>query len=111
VIKLDKECVSLLKKARTIAVMIRNLEKIAENVSGDARHYLQNRIKNERAVLDQVEEQAKGLMKDLKPIDYSFITMYYFLGMTIQETSEAIDRTFRQCERIKAAIQRNERSE
>ena len=40
----------------------------------------------------------------MKPGEYAFCLMYYIGAYSIEETSRAIDRSVRQCERYRSAI-------
>jgi len=43
-------------------------------------------------------------MDGMKPTEYAFCLMYYLDGRTLEETSLAISRSIRQCERYRSEI-------
>ena len=76
------------------------------DVQLERREALERMIERESAKLRAYEEEARREMEGMKPGEYAFCLMYYIGGYSMQETSEAIDRSIRQCERYRSAIGR-----
>ena len=70
----------------------------------EKKEALERMIERERALLVQYEEEARREMEEMKPGEYAFCLMYYIEGCTLKETSFAIDRSIRQCERYRSAF-------
>ena len=73
----------------------------------EARHEL--RIKSERRRDIALELEARKVMEDMAPELYAFCVFYYIGGVSLKETSRAIDRSERQCLRYKMRIERGEK--
>jgi len=66
---------------------------------------LERMIKQECSVLRKFEQAAREEMDAMKPGQYAFCSMYYLSGLSIEETSEMIERSIRQCSRYRAEIE------
>jgi len=77
------------------------LEQISEDKTLKKSIYIERMLAQERARLKQYEEEAKPYLEGLKHIEYAFVIAYYFYGETTIETARIIDRSVRQCERIR----------
>ena len=71
------------------------------DVQMERREALERMIRRERAVLMEYETAARREMDGMKPSEYAFCMMYYLDARTIKETSVAIDRSIRQCQRYR----------
>ena len=74
------------------------------DVHMERREALERMIRRESAVLREYEAAARSEMDSMKPGEYAFCLMYYIGGYSIEETSSAIERSVRQCERYRRAI-------
>ena len=74
------------------------------DVQMERKEAIERMIERENAKLRAYEEEARREMECMKPGEYAFCLMYYIGGYSMQETSEAIDRSMRQCERYRSAI-------
>ena len=76
------------------------------DVHMERREALERMIRRETALLREYEAAARREMDGMKPGEYAFCLMYYIGAYSIEETSLAIDRSVRQCERYRSAISR-----
>ena len=76
------------------------------DVQMERREALERMIRRETALLREYEAAARREMDGMKPGEYAFCLMYYIGAYSIEETSRAIDRSVRQCERYRSAISR-----
>lgn len=74
------------------------------DVQMERREALERMIRRESALLREYEAAARKEMDGMKPGEYAFCLMYYIGAYSIEETSRAIDRSVRQCERYRSAI-------
>ena len=70
----------------------------------ERREALERMIRRESDALREYEAAARREMDGMKPGEYAFCLMYYIGGYTIEETSMAIERSVRQCERYRSMI-------
>lgn len=88
-------------RARNSAMIVNRLERLAADEDVKKQPSFARMLARERLALQEHEKEARAYMKDLRPIEYSFVLTYYLSGMTLRETSETIDRSNRQCERFR----------
>ena len=74
------------------------------DVMMERREALERMIRRESALLIEYEKAARREMDGMKPAEYAFCLMYYIGAYSIEETSCAIERSVRQCERYRSII-------
>jgi len=74
------------------------------DVQMERKEALERMIRRESAVLRECEAAARQEMDGMKPGEYAFCLMYYIGAYSIEETSRAIERSVRQCERYRSVI-------
>jgi len=70
----------------------------------ERRDAMQRMLERESARLRAYEAAARREMESMKPAEYAFCLMYYIEARSIKETSAAIERSVRQCERYRSVI-------
>ena len=71
----------------------------------EKREAMERLLRRESERLLEYESEARREMDGMKPEHYMFCTMYYIGGMTMEETTAAMDRSLRQCARYKQEIE------
>lgn len=66
---------------------------------------LERMLRKESRLLRTYEKEARREMDGMKPEHYAFCEMYYIAGFSLEEASEAMDRSLRQCARYKREIE------
>ena len=66
---------------------------------------LERMIKRESQLLSAYEKEAHALMDEMSPGLYAFCAAYYINAMSIEEASEIIGRSGRQCLRYKLEVE------
>lgn len=74
------------------------------DVRMERREAMERMMRRESALLREYEREARALMDGMKPTEYAFCMMYYLDARTLEETSLAIGRSIRQCERYRSEI-------
>ena len=74
------------------------------DVRMERKDALERMMTRESARLAEYEKAARREMEEMKPGEYAFCLMYYIEARTLKETSMAIDRSVRQCERYRSLI-------
>ena len=86
---------------RAKVLLVKHLERQSVEGANKNQPYLKKLLEEERAEMEACAERARLYMKGLKQIEYEFVIAFFFSGMSIQETGTAIDRSIRQCERLR----------
>lgn len=72
------------------------------------RDALERLLAHESAELRRMESEARRVMDRMGPELYAFCALYYIAGLSLEETSEALDRCIRQCRRYKQEIEQED---
>lgn len=98
---MTKEGIKALRKVRVCAKTVRHLEELS---GSDVYNlpYFKGLIKRRSEELKACEEMAQPYLDDLTPIEYAFVSAYFFGGLNLEEVSKMIDRSSRQCARLRS---------
>lgn len=72
------------------------------------RDAIERLLQHESAELRRMETEARRAMDGMGPELYAFCALYYIAGLSLEDTSEAMDRCLRQCQRYKREIESGE---
>lgn len=74
------------------------------------RDALERLLNHESAEMRRMETEARQVMDSMGPELYAFCALYYIAGLSLEDTSEAMDRCVRQCRRYKKEIEGEEKT-
>ena len=70
----------------------------------EKKEAIERMLAREQARLCEFEAAARREMEDMRPGEYAFCLMYYIEAYSLEETSELIDRSMRQCQRYRSIV-------